>query len=269
MKKTRLTIILALLVVFTLGAVSSFAVSQNVKIIIDGKELIIPAGEPKAYINKDNRTVVPVRFIAEALGIEVDWNNDLRLVTFTDANTKVELKIGENKATVNNKVVQFDTMAVITQNRTFVPLRFISESFNAKVEWIESTWTVKITTGDGSVAEENIIELEGLLGRTERLKEIKVNPSDLSINRFDVIHDTQIVVYTNKIMGFTLTVDGKEVPPIGNANGTRYWVEGNEYVYLFNAERVQNLDFRNADKFMFRFNADGDENIYTIANPFK
>ncbi|KAB2950887.1 copper amine oxidase N-terminal domain-containing protein, partial [Heliorestis acidaminivorans] len=144
MKKLSVMMVLVVLAV-TLVTSYSFASQQSVKIMIDGQELRIPVGEPKAYVDKNNRTVIPIKFIAEALGLEVDWNRSQQLVTFTDADTTVKLKIGERQATVNGKTVYFDTQAVITQARTFVPLKFVSESFGAKVEWISRTRTVVIT----------------------------------------------------------------------------------------------------------------------------
>ena len=142
MKKTA--ILLVLVMVLSALPINSFA--TNVNIVIDGTELSIPSGEPRAYINRDNRTVVPVSFIAEALDIEVDWDGVNQIVTFKKDADIITLKIGENRANINRRNVTFDTRAVITQNRTFVPVRFISESFGADVDWDSETSTVIINT---------------------------------------------------------------------------------------------------------------------------
>ena len=88
--------------------------------------------------------MVPVRFISESLGAQVEWDNDNRMVIIKKANSTVKLKIGENKADVNGKTVIFDTKAIIRNNRTMVPVRFISEALGAKVSWNQETKTVEI-----------------------------------------------------------------------------------------------------------------------------
>ncbi|MEW9124874.1 MAG: stalk domain-containing protein, partial [Thermotaleaceae bacterium] len=181
MKKLSVLMIIVLLGVMLVG-VYSFAASPAVKIIIDNQELQIPSGEPAAYIDKDNRTVIPIKFIAEALGIEVEWDGTQQLVTFTDADITVKLKIGERQATVNGSTVYFDTQAVITQARTFVPLKFVSETFGAKVEWIASTRTVVITTGE---IESDIVPVNQVISNVNEL------------NRTDGINITKAKVLSN------------------------------------------------------------------------
>ena len=90
-------------------------------------------------IIENNRTLVPIRFIAEALDAEVDWNNDTREVTLAVAEESLTFAIGE-------LAVGMDVSAQIINDRTFVPFRFISEFFGAGVEWCDETRTVMIVT---------------------------------------------------------------------------------------------------------------------------
>ncbi|HHX24865.1 MAG TPA: copper amine oxidase N-terminal domain-containing protein, partial [Thermoanaerobacterales bacterium] len=122
---------------------TSFSVQiSDISVLVNGVEVSFPDQVP--YINKDNRTMVPVRFISESLGAKVSWDNDNRMVIIEKENTIIKLKIGENKADVNGETITFDTSAVIQNSRTMVPIRFISEALGANVGWNQTTKTVII-----------------------------------------------------------------------------------------------------------------------------
>jgi len=116
--------------------------SPKITVKVDDKIITFDV-EP--YI-ENNRTMVPIRFISEALGAQVDWNDTYKLVTIILGDVKVEQKIGKTVAIVNNQEVKFDVPAVIKSGRTMVPVRFVSETLGANVEWEATTRTVIITT---------------------------------------------------------------------------------------------------------------------------
>jgi len=116
--------------------------AQKITVKVDGKIINFDV-EP--YID-NGRTMVPIRFISEALGAKVDWNDTYKLVTITLGDMKVEQKIGKTVAIVNGQEVNFDVPAVIKNGRTMVPVRFVSEALEANVEWEATTRTVIITT---------------------------------------------------------------------------------------------------------------------------
>ena len=117
-------------------------VPTTVVVEVDNVPVFFPDQQP--FINKDNRTLVPVRFVANELGAKVNWEQGTRTVTMTKEDKTIILKIGETKATVNGKEFTFDTSASIVSNRTMVPLRFISEAFGSSVIWLPETTTVYI-----------------------------------------------------------------------------------------------------------------------------
>lgn len=85
---------------------------------------------------KNNRTMVPIRFISNSLGCHVEWNNGLVIITKGDTEIKVWQ---DNKiAYVNDKEVVLDVEPVNLNSRIFVPIRFIAESLGCEVEWIDS-----------------------------------------------------------------------------------------------------------------------------------
>lgn len=116
-----------------------------------------------AYVNSDvesfienGRTLVPVRVISETLGFKVDWNQadqEVLIKTSEAEDAKIlSLKINDTKATLGDKVFDLDVAPKISQSRTFVPLRFISEAFGLKVDWDEENKTAIV--GEGYVAPE-------------------------------------------------------------------------------------------------------------------
>ncbi|MGB9878927.1 MAG: stalk domain-containing protein, partial [Candidatus Pelagibacter ubique] len=86
---------------------------------------------------KDGRTLVPIRFIAEAFGAEVQWDGTTKTVKIylNSKNIKIILQIDNKIAYVNDNKFILDVPPLITNGRTFVPIRFIAESFGAEVRW--------------------------------------------------------------------------------------------------------------------------------------
>lgn len=83
----------------------------------------------------NNRTMLPARFVSEQLGAKVEWNEEARTVTITKDETTIVLTIDSKKATVNGEEVELDSEAFIENDRTYTPIRFISEHLGAKVNW--------------------------------------------------------------------------------------------------------------------------------------
>lgn len=111
---------------------------------------------------KESRTMVPLRYIAEKLGAEVGFDDATREVSITLADKVFKVVIGDSKYTVNGKEYTLDAPAEIVENRTFVPLRVISEAFNKDVTWIESGRYVIVTPREYPWNVENSIEKETL-----------------------------------------------------------------------------------------------------------
>ena len=97
----------------------------------------------------NDRTMLPARFIAENLGATVEWDGEKQLVTITGKNEKQEdvtilITIGSDYAKVNGEEVKLDSPAFVENDRTYTPIRFISENLGATVEWNETEQTVTI-----------------------------------------------------------------------------------------------------------------------------
>ena len=93
----------------------------------------------------NDRTMLPIRFIAEALGAKVDWIEESQTVKITAENIDISLVIGEDFATVNGEKIDLDSPSFIENDRTYLPIRFVSEKLGADVKWDDATQTVSIT----------------------------------------------------------------------------------------------------------------------------
>ena len=97
----------------------------------------------------NDRTMLPARFIAENLGATVEWDGEKQLVIITGKNEKQEdvtilITIGSDYAKVNGEDVKLDSPAFVENDRTYTPIRFISENLGATVKWNETEQTVTI-----------------------------------------------------------------------------------------------------------------------------
>lgn len=87
-------------------------------------------------IIRNDRTFVPVRQIFEAFGMDVEWDQDTKTLHATGNNSEISMTIGSNTFYVNGECVDLDVPPFVSDDRTFVPLRAISEALKCKVEWI-------------------------------------------------------------------------------------------------------------------------------------
>ena len=91
-----------------------------------------------APVIRNNRTMVPVRVIAEALGSKVSWNEATKEVTLL-----VDGK--EIKMIINKTMEGYDVAPTIINDRTFVPIRFVANALGANITWDDATRTVAIS----------------------------------------------------------------------------------------------------------------------------
>lgn len=141
MKKTAF--FLVSLVLLLLTSYSAFAVynivTGEVNVYVNDTKIIFDT-QP-VYIN--NRTMVPIRGVFEAMGATVEWDNDKKIVTI-EKGIKIQVQLDNPKALVDGKTIIMDVPPAGINGRILVPIRFISEALNAEVEWVNSTKTVFI-----------------------------------------------------------------------------------------------------------------------------
>lgn len=131
-KKKKFKIaILILAAVFMTG----FKAQNDVKIYVNGK--FVKSDQPPLIF--ENRTFVPVRVIAEGLGAKVEYHREDRTVNIERDDASIHIVIGDDTAWFSDEIkagpVPIDAPAFIKNNRTYLPLRAVSELFDMNVNW--------------------------------------------------------------------------------------------------------------------------------------
>lgn len=162
--KKLISVILSVAMIMAMCMPVLQADGEDVKVFVDGIEL--ECDVPPVIEN--DRVLVPIRAIAEALNKTVDWNEQAQAVIISDNGDywvwPLWLTIGSSTMWIseahnfdmitpapdmgiNQWSIDLDVPALIINDRTFIPLRAVSEAFGVEVQWDIDTRTVILTTG--------------------------------------------------------------------------------------------------------------------------
>jgi len=148
MRKTLLLLITLFIISVFVSTASAEVIEKKIVLIpgesqatIDGKSVSLPA--PAQLIN--GRTLVPLRFVSEAFGCDVQWNNDTQTANVKLVDQTIEITIGKDVAIVNGTEKSVIAPAELINGNTYVPLRFIGENLGAKVDYNEMTTAIYIS----------------------------------------------------------------------------------------------------------------------------
>ncbi|MBM7549381.1 copper amine oxidase N-terminal domain-containing protein [Peptoniphilus gorbachii] len=154
MKKLKKIAVLGLMTmvlstsVFAAGKLPKDASDKNIDIFINDAVQTIPQEMGRAYFDKKtNRVMVPIRYISENLGAQINFyernENNTRGVLIGAIDVLVELDINSTKAKVNKagneSIIELDSPAILYDGRTYVPIRFISETLGLSVDWKDNS----------------------------------------------------------------------------------------------------------------------------------
>ncbi|MCL2740438.1 MAG: copper amine oxidase N-terminal domain-containing protein [Oscillospiraceae bacterium] len=87
------------------------------------------------FNERGDRVLIPVRFFAESLGYEVEWDGRTGGIIITSPYIRIDMQIGSNYLICDNEIVKMDEPLQIKNGRTYLPLRFVSEAFGFEVDW--------------------------------------------------------------------------------------------------------------------------------------
>jgi hypothetical protein len=125
------------------GRTALFYIGSTV-MVVNGANVIM---DTAPYI-KAGRTYVPVRYLANALGVQdanVNWDPDKKTVTITQEDKSIVLVIGSKTAKINGADVELDVAPEIYRNgRTMLPARHVAEALGFQVGWNETLKQVVI-----------------------------------------------------------------------------------------------------------------------------
>lgn len=197
-KQKKFKLILLILVAILL---TGFKGPSEVKIYVNGK--LIKSDQPP--IIKSSRTFVPVRVIAENLGAKVEYHREDLTVTIEKDHTSIRLAIGDDKALFSDEIkagqVPIDAPAFIRNNRTYLPLRAISELFDMNVNWDAKKRAVYIDEKPVPVGRLKVDNAGNEL--IKKLKEKKVFDKDAYVAEAS---DYEVEYRGSKEIGFWVTL---------------------------------------------------------------
>ena len=156
-KKIAITATLLTIVIMIGSATPMFEASlmaDPVTVIVDGRKVLFP--DAPAFVDSNGRTQIPVRHVGQAMGMRVQWDQTAARATFSmdiDGSPRhVDFYIGSDVYYVKDapdnipRSKTMNTKAFAGNNRTYVPVRYLAESFGASVRWDGKTRTVHITS---------------------------------------------------------------------------------------------------------------------------
>ncbi|MHB8158345.1 MAG: copper amine oxidase N-terminal domain-containing protein [Desulfocucumaceae bacterium] len=136
--------------------------------------VVFPLGKGEYFLNdktpgvkmdavtfmENDRTYVPVRFLANALGItdgHIKWDDAAQVVTLEADNLKVKLAVGQKGVDVNGQITPTDVAPLMRKDRTYLPARFVAEALGFKVEWVGETEMVLVYWPGVQAPNDNLI----------------------------------------------------------------------------------------------------------------
>ncbi len=236
-------------------------VGSNVSYVDNVKSKIDDQNQDIFPIIKGERTIVPIRFIAEKMGMTVTWDEKTGTATLTKGDKTITLTINQKKMYVNQKEVSLDVAPQIISERTFVPLRAIVEAFDKKVFWdrgliivSDEEKDINVTTQRGVVDE--IISKVDVLPTVDSLINLKAVLSKAQSNNrgeyLGILTDGVIMKNTAQSAEATtapmMSGSAKDENSDSDYSKTNVQVEGvdeadvvktdGEYIYQVNGQKV-------------------------------
>ena len=166
------TVLKILIFVMCLNLISATAFAdEEIKLYIDGDR--IETDVAPEIVN--DRTLIPVRCFFEKFDAEVIWVESTKQVVIENDDKSIILKIDDKTAYVNNKAVKLDAPPIIKNDRTLVPVRFISENLGYNVDWKDETRSVYITSPEPEEEDSVITKVSVTKSKTSTLVTIKAD----------------------------------------------------------------------------------------------
>lgn len=120
--------------------------SKHVTVVLENRELVflMDEGFGVPFINRQQRTMMPLRKSLEAIGADVDYDAFKREVTAVKEDVTVIVPVDQEYIYVDGNKIEVDTAAIIKDDRTYIPLRAVFEAFGYKMEWRSNSRTIYI-----------------------------------------------------------------------------------------------------------------------------
>jgi len=193
---------LSLLLMLSLVPQQGVEAAKDISVTIDGRKIQFPDGKP--YVDKNNRTMVPVRFVSENLGYDVKWNGKTKEVKIEENGKMVKLKTNSNSIFIDGKKDKMDTQAKVINGRTYVPLRFISQGLGSDIIFDNKTKIVGV--------KKRHTRAQGAVIRDFTTTEVPEKKYQIELSRWNIYNDGTHPIETTK-----------------GINDALIWAKGNGY----------------------------------------
>lgn len=130
LRKILLILVFAFFVM-GIGSHNIFALSVK----IDDERVLFDSSTGSPFVDKNNRTLVPLRATLEKFGAIVQWDNSSKIATINYNGSTLNVPINQNYIFKDGKIINNDAPAVIVDNRVFLPIRVVIESLGGNVYW--------------------------------------------------------------------------------------------------------------------------------------
>ena len=148
MKRT-LSFVLVIATIFTAifaTAISASAAGEAPNVRVNASLVEFPDAQP--FIDSNDRTLIPVRFVTEALGATVTWEQSTATAVIEQNGITVRVPIGSDTISITESgkttTAKMDTAAIIKQDRTYVPIRYVAEALGCFVDYSNAYNVVEI-----------------------------------------------------------------------------------------------------------------------------
>ena len=224
-------------------------IGESKAMVYNKGKMIDDSNKEVTPIVKDGRTLVPVRFIAESVGAEVDWNEATSTIKVVLDGTTIELVLGQKTIKVNGKESVLDVPALTENGRTLLPLRAMVEAIGKNVFWDERGLIVISDNkslfdtndkSDASVIEEIISSVWGIKVEKKEDGTFEKSTIDIPVNEAGKVDDGSV-----QIVKVVASGDDGNVPEniIDNDLETRWSANGVEEWIRFDLGKVVDIDY--------------------------
>lgn len=143
-----ITIVLVLALLFSQSLLLGAEASSEININIDDENVVFSKNLGYPFINKNNRTLVPFRVTLEKFGARISWDSESNAAMAKKNGITVKVPIGKNYILIDEIKSEIDSPAIISEGRTYLPIRAVLEAFGAEVDWDRQTKTVVVKSTD-------------------------------------------------------------------------------------------------------------------------
>ncbi|WP_127530632.1 stalk domain-containing protein [Paenibacillus kobensis] len=204
-------------------AVSATAAQPPISVVLDGTKLAL--GQPPYMVG--GTTLVPMKPIFDALGASVTWEQGTKTVIARKGSITVTLQAGAKTAVVNGTNVKLDVPVQVKNGTTFVPVRFISESFSAEVKWNAAKQQIVIRSAEALwQAEQEQMEKERLSSILTTGQNVALNDEKVVMIQTDLGQGSGVIIGDQDILtNYHVMNEAKSANAV-TVDGETFEVEG-------------------------------------------